>query len=666
MPKPEDKVVTEMQSGASMLQPDHWKLILRKLTAREQTPLRRVSKGFLRLIDKTDFTAADAVSFGYRELMTRSTTLIGSQSEPVNARSFNQTWQLNFRHKLKPTEVDFFTAVISGDAIAADRLLKENPDFISLSNVAGYTALHFAAGRGDVAMLDCLYAYVPVGPVNVLNVIDRAPALSKNRHLMNAKTYLGDLPINCVIRSGNCEAILWFKQKLQAYIRENAHHERAGDNRNPIRGILAVMRGQLANLPWLLVRHHQSEWLDTLVDEVDITAANQAENSLLHEAASVGNVAYLKHCLANPIYNNEFLRRRNSHGRNIFHCALSGGHLETIEWLIATDASLLDTLCANNGTALRYAVLSGNLAVVKKIFELRPALLQTPHQRQNEYIYDAIQYGNLKILAFLLRKGANLSFDSVSPLNLAIGHFKSSSNNDKNKQGSLAVIRFLINYLYQGLQQGKYTQAAVDKYLSQALDFAEAERVNGVIPLLLEAGAIPDFESYYKSKRVLSIPSMERILPSPEVEKARQDYKNKLYYSRWLRGLLWLGSLLLMGAVGLGALALITWVAMPLALNITVQVVASLAMLALSILSVMTMFKLFDDTLNLPFFSRVRLKPFAPIPIPEEAAAKAKAYYPTVAPEAVHSDPTPASQNLRVDPVQSEGAREVSLPRLTA
>lgn len=350
----------DQQSNISIFHANHWTLILRKLTAREQTPLRQVSGRLRQAVDDADITGS-----GYGRLLARfKLSFLDKKSQPLNAIMFRVDWIRHFSHKLTPVEVDFFTAVICGDVIIVDQLLKKNPKLILLCDNFRQTALHFAASQGDVRMLDCLYVHIPTVPVDVIDVWRRR-VFTKPTHLFNVEK--ANTPLHCAIRSGNSKAIQWFIQMLQNYIAVNEQCAGLGQDKDSTVEILRCMHGQLAVLPWYLVRHGQNELLIAFLGEACLSLVNQALDTLLHEAASSGNIGLLKRFSENPDYNNQFLRRRNSAGQNVFHCALQNGDPAVINLLLDKDESLLDTLDAAGNTTLHYAVKSRHLAVVKAI-----------------------------------------------------------------------------------------------------------------------------------------------------------------------------------------------------------------------------------------------------------------------------------------------------------
>lgn len=655
----EQKTSADPQTLMGLLHADHWRLILRKLTAREQTPLRQVSRRFRELIDQPDVTGfssfgslmvrwmtirshifrqhLDGKPFGL--FQARFVALPNTKHGPtVDAMTFRNYWLGSFWDKLKPLQIDFLTAVICGDVLSVESLLRSHPKLTDLPVEDGSSVWHFATVLGDVAMLNCLCAFEEQGI--------SYSASYETRYYTGAQRPF--TPLEQAIAVGDFGTYQWLKQRLQDYIAK--HPDTRG---------ITYLRSHFASLPFNLMLFGQDQWLDAVSSEAEITAAIQAQDSLLFAAARAGNVTFLKRLLANPAY--EQLIRAHLQApanRNIILFAILSGDVPTFDFLTSTEPSLLAYVVSEAGRrhAFAHAIQSGDIAMVKKISELCPDELQS-----HDPVGRAIHVGSLDILVFLLARDAPLLFDeSNSVLDMAVSQIAYHSLGILPIR--LAILHYLINHLYQGVLQGRYAQAQVDKYYTDALYAAGHyyDSTKQAMQILLDAGATPDFIS----KRA-------DVQPFPELEKAKQDYQNKLKNTRWQRGLLGLGFMLLGGSVAVGTYVLLTMVAMPLVLSILAVAAASLLGAVLTALTVMTVFKIIDDRRNLPFFSRVRLKPFAPVAVPslaaEELAVRAKIYYSAAteakASEAVQADPTP-SNHPGIEFIQLDGEVEAAMPAL--
>lgn len=462
---------------------DIWTVILRKLTAREQTPLRRVNSILRGYVDNVDITTA--FTSGYGRLLARFKSPLGDeQSQAVDALTFRRCWKKLFRKKLVPLEVDFFTAVICGDVFEVEQLLGKYTCLILLSDECRNLALHFAARQGDMGVLNRLFALVPDEPVSILH--------STSCYLLAMENSYKVSPLELAVQSGQLQAIQWFIQRLQAYItRQPANLSDA-----------LIIRQQIRDLPIFLVRHRQWHLVSELIDMTGMVVINRNLCSLLHMAAANNNVAFFKYCQRSPGYNKQWLRKINEAGHNVLLHALKHGHSKTVNFLLAMDKGLVDTVDVQCRNALYYAIQGGRLAMVKKIIALRPALLRTPYQLQNDFINEAIRLGNLEILSYLLQNGVLVLFKQRSSLVLAVTKFASATlwQGREKLLNYFAIIRYLIGHLHQGVQGSKYTQVTVEKDLFAALRYAEQENALEIVSLL--KAAINDKEQVAKKSEI--------------------------------------------------------------------------------------------------------------------------------------------------------------------
>jgi ankyrin repeat protein len=114
--------------------------------------------------------------------------------------------------------------------------------------------------------------------------------------------------------------------------------------------------------------------LDSFTND-KIFSKNHADETILHCACRIGNVAMVKQIL-NKMYETEgslesFLLQRNKDGETCFHICFSNGYSNIVEYFLKEKKLniFLEILDNNSNTALHLATMNGHSSIVKCLIE---------------------------------------------------------------------------------------------------------------------------------------------------------------------------------------------------------------------------------------------------------------------------------------------------------
>jgi ankyrin repeat protein len=229
---------------------------------------------------------------------------------------------------------------------------------ITLADEDGDTALHLAAQKGYVTLVECM---LQVGGVEV-----NAPGLMGLTPLMHAATkghasvvgrllLVPDLQLNRQTKAGSNELVRFVEQAREAGMGSQSSLEGLQRRANGHTALmLAVMGGHTAAAEQLLAASADPK----LVDGV--------ENTVLHLAARCGMLSLVERLLALGDLDINTLNAQNA---SALLLALQGGHIEVVNCLLAAGADV--TFADEDGdTALHLAVIGGELALVRRLLGL--------------------------------------------------------------------------------------------------------------------------------------------------------------------------------------------------------------------------------------------------------------------------------------------------------
>lgn len=467
MPNPELTIEATPLGG---LNHDIWGKVISRLPVRQQVQFRTLSREMRDVVDINKLTT-------YAKLLSRCDDLNrnAEPSYPEPVRFFN-AWVPNFRFKLKGDELDFFCSVVTGDRALVNDLLKKNPELVNLCATQGNTAFHYAAACGQLEIFHDLY-----------HLTKRADRLHEERvSVITRKKIYDDWTPALHVRK-NIE-----KETPYDFVLRFGHLKKFTKIFN-LKSDLVTLR-KLQNSA---ARYGKVELLfdqGLLSNPANIDEINRQPNTLLHIAARYGQGALLARFMQNPHYDNAFLRRRNEKGANIFHLAVQSGNEILVDDLLERDPSLIESNGVHNQPALYYAIASGQLSMVKKIYALQPEALNDKGYMLENLPSCAIEQGNLEILKFLLEKGAKINDHSHYHLRPVIKKFaalKKRGVDAKRLQKYQDMVVYLVNYFSIAVKEEKYSASRVlyayDRALSQALE----DEADELLPILTAAGAKP-------------------------------------------------------------------------------------------------------------------------------------------------------------------------------
>lgn len=515
MPNPE---ITSNATPLGSLIHDVWGIIISRLPLRQQVQFRTLSRGLRHVVDTNQWTT-------YAQLLSRSAPLSEcvDPSYPAPVRFFN-TWAANFRLKLKGDELDFFCGVVTGKRALVNDLLKQNPRLVTLCDVQGNTAFHYAAACGQPEIFFDLY-----------QAAERAGRLKNKR-------------VSVITRKTIDEY-----ETTPLYLRKNAEGENSYD--------LIIRYGQLEKFKVIFklksgsanlisfqksaARYGKIELLfdqGLLSDPETMTQANQRPEILLHIAARYGQRKLLARFLQDPRYDNAFLRRLDDPriGANVFHLAVQSGNEALVDDLLKRDAHLIASRDAVNRPALFYAVASGQLSMVEKIYAMQPDEINA------NFVFAglasegsclprcAVEQGNLEILKYLFEKGARISSSQLSGLPTAVSKFaalKKRGADAKQLQTYQDIVVYFVNYFAAAVKDKKYTVEELQSGYDDAIKDAVEGEADELLPILTAAGAKPtDLNTFNNTNEQdkLALPKARRDL----IEEYQQQHK-KSTFSRY-------------------------------------------------------------------------------------------------------------------------------------
>ncbi|APR97793.1 ankyrin repeat domain-containing protein [Wolbachia endosymbiont of Folsomia candida] len=154
------------------------------------------------------------------------------------------------------------------------------------------------------------------------------------------------------------------------------------------------------------------EWLNwglikRLIDEKKVDANTKANdgNTILHEAASSGNLDIVKYLVDEKEVD---VNSRANDGRTPIHHAAFSGSLDLVRYLV--DEKEVDVTAKDNDgkTSLHYAAYSGNLDLVKYLVEEKSVGINTKDNYGNTILHEAASSNNLDLVKYLIDKGADV------------------------------------------------------------------------------------------------------------------------------------------------------------------------------------------------------------------------------------------------------------------
>ncbi len=158
------------------------------------------------------------------------------------------------------------------------------------------------------------------------------------------------------------------------------------------------------------------EWINwnlikDLIEEnkFDVNRKANDGNTILHEAASSGNLDIVKYLVDEKGVD---INSRANDGRTPFHHAASAGSLDLVKYLVdekGVDVNIKD----NDGkTSLHYAAYSGNLDLVKYLVDENGVNVNTKDNYGNTLLHEAASSGNLDLVKYLIDKGADVNAET--------------------------------------------------------------------------------------------------------------------------------------------------------------------------------------------------------------------------------------------------------------
>ncbi|KAL3872338.1 hypothetical protein ACJMK2_040269 [Sinanodonta woodiana] len=300
-------------------------------------------------------------------------------------------------------------------------LIKTNPGLLQQNDKNGWTALHHAASKGSVPVIESLLAAV----------------------------------LNNTARNNDDENIL---------------HIAAGHDN------MTIVKYLIQNYPGLLQQNDQNGWTALhhaaskgsvpvfeilLAAGLDITARNNDDENILHIAAGHDNITIVKYLIKNYP---GLLQQNDQNGWNALHHAASKGSVPVIESLLAAG---LNSRAKSNGGAhiLHIAAANDNLRIVIYLTETNPRLLQQKDKNGWTALHHAASKGSVPVIESLLAAGLDITARNNDDENIL--HIAAANDN-------VTIVKYLIKTNPGLLQQN-------DKSGWNALHHAA---VGGSVPVL--------------------------------------------------------------------------------------------------------------------------------------------------------------------------------------
>ncbi|KIK54371.1 hypothetical protein GYMLUDRAFT_1022735 [Collybiopsis luxurians FD-317 M1] len=139
-----------------------------------------------------------------------------------------------------------------------------------------------------------------------------------------------------------------------------------------------------------------------LENGADINAANQDEDTALHEAARCGHLSVVRYLIGKGAD----AQAKNAHGRTPLDVSAGGRHLDIVEYLLEKGADLNVSTSRSKQTVLHVASVNGHSNIVKCLIENGFNNLNAVDDNGDTALHNAALKGHLDIVQYLLEKGA--------------------------------------------------------------------------------------------------------------------------------------------------------------------------------------------------------------------------------------------------------------------
>jgi ankyrin repeat protein len=305
-------------------------------------------------------------------------------------------------------------------------LNQNNLSIFARDKCCGHTPLHHAAAKGWVDIAKLLIASgadVNATDFNKSTPLTIAAQLSSKKMCeylvlsgatLDAKDATGDNALHCAATGGKYENVLYLIEKPSFTTKQRGRDECTVLHFSIMANNLSIMK--------LLID----------LKGTDIEAEDEHKNTPLLLAAKCTNVEAFEYLQGK----NAKLSAKNKHGDTALHCAVLGGKLDIVKYLIETQKFSVESKNSNERRPLHHAALVGDLEIAKYLLSDKGYMVNI-NARDKDNLTPFLIARTVEMMQFLVQKGAILEVwdkDGNYALHRA------------SRSGNIDVVKYLIGF----------------------------------------------------------------------------------------------------------------------------------------------------------------------------------------------------------------------------